>query len=179
MKGVDALLCERCKENKATVHYTEVINGQKKQLHLCEGCAREFQPQGLSFMPQLNLHDFLGGLMGHSTGKSGLGAASSQARRCDVCNLSEKQFAQQGLLGCGNCYDSFKGTLDSLIRRIHGTNRHTGKLPEKTSGRVKLYREIESMRRQLKQAVEAEEFENAAKLRDSIRDLEKGLEKEG
>lgn len=173
------MICERCKERQATVHYTEVINGQKKQLNLCEECARELRPQGFSFMPQLNLHDFLGGLMGHNLGVSGFANTSSQANHCNVCGLSEKQFAQRGLLGCGSCYENFGGTLDSLVRRIHGTNRHTGKVPERTSDRVKLVKKVESLRKQLKQAVEAEEFERAAQLRDSIRELEKRLEQEG
>jgi len=171
------VLCERCKENQATVHYTEVINGQKRELNLCEACAKELQPQGFSFMPQLNFHDFLGGLMGTNFG--GFAKTSPRGGRCEVCGLSESQFAQRGLLGCGSCYDSFGSTLNSLVRRIHGTNTHTGKVPERTSDRVKLVKKVEYLRNQLKQAVEAEEFERAAQLRDSIRELEKRLEQEG
>lgn len=173
------MLCERCGKNQATVHYTEIINGQKKELNLCKSCASELQPQGFSFMPQLNFHNFLGGLMGHSFGVGDFTKTSPRVNKCEVCGLSESQFAQRGLLGCGNCYNTFGNTLESLVRRIHGTSYHNGKVPERTSDKIKLNRKIESLRAQLKQAVEAEEFERAAQLRDSIRELEKRLEQEG
>ena len=173
------MLCERCKENDATVHFTEVINGKKKEMHLCEACASELQPGGFNFMPSISFHNFLGGLMGHSLGPGGFTKTPTQDRHCNGCGLSERQFSQHGLLGCGECYESFGGTLDSLVRRIHGSNNHSGKIPERTSDRVKVVKELESLRTQLKQAVEAEEFERAAQIRDSIRELQKRLEREG
>lgn len=180
MNGGVTMLCERCKENQATVHYTEVINGKKRQLNLCENCAGELQPQSFSFMPQLSFHDFLGGLMGHGieTG-SGFAKTTRDVVRCQACGLTETQFSQRGLLGCGHCYESFSGTVDSLVKRIHGSRNHSGKVPEKTSDRVKLAKKLESLRTQLKQAVESEEFERAAQLRDSIKELEKRLDQEG
>ncbi|MTI86326.1 MAG: hypothetical protein FH756_21170 [Firmicutes bacterium] len=173
------MLCEKCHENEAAVHFTEVINGKKREMHLCESCASELQPEGFSFMPQINFHNFLGGLMGHNVGPGSFTKTATKDLSCEVCGLSEKEFARRGLLGCGECYESFKHTLDSLVKRIHGTNEHNGKLPERSSDRVKLVKEIESLRNQLRQAVEAEEFERAAQLRDSIRDVEKRLEQEG
>ncbi|MCF8012706.1 MAG: UvrB/UvrC motif-containing protein [Clostridiales bacterium] len=171
------MLCERCQKKEATVFYTEIINGQKKQLNLCEECAKELHSQGFDFMPQLNFHNFLGSILGHNI--SNFTKTSLGANKCEVCGLSEEEFAQKGLLGCGNCYENFGNTLDSLVRSIHGTNIHNGKVPEKTSDRVKYKKEIESLRSQLKQAVAKEQYENAAKIRDSIKEIEKRLEQEG
>lgn len=173
------MLCERCQKNQATVHYTEIINGQKQEMNLCEACARELQPQGFGFMPQLNFHNFLGSFLGQALGAGGFAQTTPGGARCQVCGLTEGEFAQKGLLGCGSCYDSFGNTLEAVVRRIHGTTTHRGKVPERTSDRVKLVKKVESLRLQLQQAVQAEEFEKAAQLRDAIKGLEKRLEQEG
>lgn len=167
------MICEKCKTREATVHYTEILNGQKRQLNLCSMCAGELNPQGINFMPQLNFHSFLGGLMGHSIGA--FTKTPTKSKSCEVCGLSEVQFAKKGLLGCAKCYENFNNTIESLVRRIHGTNKHTGKVPARAGGRIKLVREIEQLRNQLREAIRTEEFEKAAGLRDLIKAKEQEL----
>lgn len=173
------MLCERCGQRPASVHFTEIANGHKQDTHLCEVCAGEIQPQGFGFAPQLNLHNFLAGLLKHelSGGKANLPEAAG--KQCDKCGVAEGQFIKQGLLGCGDCYPSFEEKMLPLLRRIHGSTRHTGKVPERTGGRARLVKEIEKMKVQLREVVGREEFERAAEIRDHIRQLEKSLEEGG
>lgn len=167
------MLCERCGQRPATVHFTEITNGHKQETRLCEVCAREIHPQGFMFVPQLNLHNFLAGLLKHELGGGGYARPEEDGGKCGRCGVAGGQFVKQGLLGCGDCYPYFEEKLLPLLRRIHGNTRHTGKVPGRTGGRARLVKEIENLKMQLKEAVSREEFERAAQLRDNIRQLEK------
>lgn len=173
------MLCERCGQRPATVHLTEITNGQQQDTRLCEVCAGEIQPQGFVFAPQLNLHNFLAGLLNHELGGGKANRSETDGKKCEKCGVAEGQFVKQGLLGCGYCYPNFEERMLPLLRRIHGNTRHTGKVPERTGGRARLVKEIEIMKNQLKEAVSREEFERAAQFRDHIRQMEKSLEEGG
>lgn len=170
--------CERCQERPAVVYLTEIINNKKRVMRLCEHCAREVQADSFGFLPQMNLHNLLAGLFsGHVA--SPYSPALTQGEKCSTCGLSEGQFAKSGLLGCGDCYRQFGERLEPVFRRIHGTSSHTGKIPEKAGGRVKLSKNIDRLKNKLRDAISREEFELAAKLRDQIREMEKQLAGEG
>lgn len=173
------MLCERCGQRPATVHLTEITNGNKQNTHICEVCAGELQPKGFGLVPQMNLHQFLAGLLNHELGEASYNRAEAAGKKCENCGVSEGRFVKQGLLGCGHCYENFEERMLPLLRRIHGNSRHTGKVPERTGGRARLVKEIEDLKNQLKEAVGREEFERAAQLRDIIRQLEKNLEEGG
>ena len=175
------MLCERCQERPANVHLTEIVNGQKKETHLCEVCAREIHPYGfgISFLPQMSLQNFLAGLLKHVPGAEQPAQAEVGGKTCEKCGLTERQFVKQGLLGCGYCYDSFEERLEPLLRRIHGSVRHTGKVPVRTGGPLRQAKEIELLKNQLREAINLEEFERAAELRDRIRELEKQMKQGG
>ena len=172
------MMCEKCSQRPATVHVAEIINGQKQETHLCEVCAKEIQFHGFGLFPQMNLNNFLAGLLNNDFNSS-FNQTDTAGEVCEKCGISEKQFAKQGLLGCGDCYSHFEEKMAPLLRRIHGNTRHVGKVPERSGGRAKLVKEIEVAKRQLKEAVGREEFEKAAQLRDTIRQLEKNLDEEG
>lgn len=167
------MLCERCKQNPASVHYTEVINNQKRQMHLCEACAREAQ-KAFDMGTSLNLQSFLAGLMGPVIAPETSGA--EQRLRCEACGLTEEVFRKQGLFGCAECYRHFGDRLTPLLRRIHGSVRHTGKVPRRSRDKYLLVQEVDRLRAELREAVEKEEFERAAELRDEIKKLEQRLE---
>jgi len=173
------MLCERCGQRPATVHMTEIINGQKNETHLCEVCAREIQPQGFAFVPQIHLHNFLASLLNHELSGHKNEQAETTVNRCEKCGVPEEQIVKQGLLGCGDCYPFFEDKVLPLLRRIHGSTRHTGKVPERTGGRARLVKEIETLKSHLKEAVGREDFEQAAQLRDQIHQLEKSMNEGG
>ena len=166
------MLCERCKQHPASVHYTEVLNNQTTHMHLCASCAKEAE-KAFDLGTSLNLQNFLAGLMGPViTAQS---AGNQQGEPCPTCGLAADAFAKQGLLGCADCYRHFGERLEPLLRRIHGSTRHTGKVPQRSRQKYRLAQEVERLRAELRSAVEKEEFERAAELRDEIKKQEQGL----
>lgn len=165
------MLCQECGEKPATVHLTRITNGKKTELHLCESCARE--KGELGFEPAFALQHLLAGLLN----QDGAGAASKTEPvvRCSRCGMTYADFVRKGRLGCSHCYVELGERMEPLLRRIHGSNTHTGKLPRRGGQRARLRREVVDLRGELSEAVSREAFEEAARLRDRIRELEQNL----
>lgn len=169
------MMCQECQKKPATLHFTKIVNGEKTEFHICESCAREKgdfipgTPNGFS------IHNLLSGLMDFepSAGSGGAVGSPQQPLRCENCGLSYAQFAKLGRFGCSSCYTYFNDRLDPLFKRVHGNIAHVGKVPRRAGGRVRYKREIEKLKRELQTRIEQEEFEEAAKIRDRIRELEK------
>lgn len=165
------MLCDRCHQREASVFLTKVVNGEKSQYHLCEVCAKE-QGELFSQAAQgFNFNNLLSGLLNMES-SPGFTAPSTTAVRCDTCGMTYQQFTQLGRFGCPDCYHSFATRLEPLLRRLHSSTEHTGKVPLRSGEQVKLKKRLETLRRDLKQAIMLEQFEQAAKLRDEIRELE-------
>ncbi|HCS74594.1 MAG TPA: hypothetical protein DIW17_12065 [Clostridiales bacterium] len=166
------MLCQECKQKQATVHMTKIINHKKTESHLCEDCARSHEDfiQGPSF----SLNDLIFGFMdmGHSQ-KASEKPVSSE---CGVCGMDYKRFKKMGRLGCGECYKFFENELGPVLGRIHGNTQHTGKVPKRAGSDLQIKRQITRLRGELKRAIELEAFEQAALLRDEIKELEKPQE---
>ena len=94
---------------------------------------------------------------------------------CPNCGMSYRDFQQTGKIGCSVCYATFRRQLEPLLRRIHGSSTHSGKIPHRTGGTLTMKHTIESLRSSLKECVAQEEYEKAAELRDKIRQLEHEL----
>ncbi len=170
------MLCQECGENKATVHLTKIINDKKTEVYLCQECAQKKGEFDFSQDP-LSLHNFLTGFLGgeqpqQKTPSGGLVGVAN----CPNCGLSYNEFREKGRLGCVKCFDSFEQQLTPLIKRIHGREEHRGKVPARTGGLIRKKREIEKKRQEMEKAVGEENFEEAAKIRDEIKRLEKELE---
>jgi len=162
------MLCQRCNSQEATVHLTKIVNGEKNELYLCEECARETGQIPFAGNDPFSFQNFLTGILGTSIGTY----ESYRNEICETCGLNYKDFTQKGLFGCADCYETFSSRLDPLLKRIHGMNSHNGKVPKRTGGNLRIKKEIEELRQELQQAVESENFERAAELRDKIRELE-------
>jgi protein arginine kinase activator len=163
------VLCDECHQRPATVHVTRIVNGDKTELNLCEPCALEKGELPFMWEPQFSIHHFLAGLLEGAPPQVG---QEARAGRCPACGLSYAEFGRTGLLGCPQCYEAFRPQLEPLLRRIHGASRHVGKAPRRGAGALVKEREVERLRRELQDAVQREDFERAARLRDRIRDLE-------
>lgn len=169
------MLCEICNKRPANVHFTRIINGVKEEIHACEHCARE---QGLSvdskipgFDAPFSISNILAGLM--DFGGGGVLPYSNQKQlRCQKCGLSYDEFKNTGRFGCSECYDTFGDRLEPLIKRIHGNTQHMGKVPKRSGGIIRIKRDIEKLKYELKKAIDNEKYEEAAIIRDKIRDLE-------
>ncbi|GAB6178941.1 UvrB/UvrC motif-containing protein [Desulfotomaculum defluvii] len=170
------MLCDRCQQRPAEVHFTQIVNNTKKQMNLCSACASELQAESFGFSPQLNLHDFLAGLINHHFTGSSIKANAMPQIHCEKCGSSENQVAKSGLFGCSECYSRFGERVRPLLKRIHGSSAHTGKVPKRTGGTALITKEIRVLKSQLQEAISIEEFEKAASIRDRIKELEQKLQ---
>lgn len=172
------MVCRECGKEEANIFITKIINGKKMEIHLCERCAREKEEFDITFEPQFTLHNFFGGLLQENTRSAGEQVRAAKTQ-CPKCALTFAQFCQIGRLGCSGCFTAFDAKLQPLLKRIHGSARHNGKAPRRSQEAILVKRDLERLKEELQQAVLKEEFEEAAKIRDRIRVLEKDLEQGG
>jgi len=161
------MICDICGKNPATVHLTEIIDEQMSELHLCEECARQKSAQ---MEQQFGLSDLLAGLAEFDKPTMEKETASL---KCPNCKLTYAEFKKIGRLGCGECYTAFKKYLGPLLKRIHGSVLHFGKSPVKVTKVLRKRIDLQDLRCKLQRAIEAEAFEEAAKIRDQIKELER------
>ncbi|HTY04944.1 MAG TPA: UvrB/UvrC motif-containing protein [Gemmatimonadales bacterium] len=164
------MLCDHCKERDAVINLTQVEHDSKVTLHLCEQCAAE---KGVETGVAL-LKSPLGGFitaMGKSAGS--LLPATIDGAPCPNCGGTLRDFRETGRLGCAVCYGAFEVHLRDLLRRLHGSSQHVGERYEVPGAdSADPARRLLDLRHQLRVAVDAENFELAAELRDRIRVLE-------
>lgn len=157
------MLCEVCQENEAAVHLTQVVDGNVRKLHLCQGCASQ---SGLNIDSALSLTDVL----------FGLGAAEEKEpggpeKTCPACHMRRADFRKTARLGCPACYDTFADELASLLTGMHRGTTHTGKIPHNTARALVEAKSLSALQDQLDTAIREEKYEEAARLRDLIRKL--------
>jgi len=172
-KEETTMLCQNCQQRPATVHLTEIVNNQKREIHLCEECAQEKGVAIKAHVTGLDIPEFVGKLA--SSEQSAPGRKPTSELRCDVCGLTFEAFRNLGKFGCPNDYEVFKEGLVKLLERIHGSTQHRGKVPSRVTDRVSHQKELMQLKEELRVAVEREEYERAAELRDRIRRLEAEL----
>ena len=169
--------CQKCGKNPADTHIKRVINGEFQEYNLCSHCAKE--------MGYSNMFEGFGGFQ--DSFNSLLGSffsnalpARSQATRCEVCGTGYADITRTGMMGCANCYSIFADQLMPTIRRVHGNTTHCGKhsvfaKKEKTTPAAEenpKEKQLEELKLKLKTAIENQEFELAAELRDKIKEME-------
>lgn len=168
------MICQACGKKTATTHIKTIVNGKLTQYHLCADCAREKGCGSLFGGFDLDFGNMLGGLIGSSR-------PEEKVQRCEKCGASFAEISKTGKLGCAECYKTFRRQLLPVIQRVHGTTRHKGKAPgssalrvTETGGQMVRVKEspLEEKKRQLQKAIEAQEFEKAAVLRDEIKEME-------
>jgi protein arginine kinase activator len=163
--------CQQC-EKPATFHITELTGPQPQELHLCEGCAKSYLTQGESATPVApTLANVLAKQL--QIGKAAEELAKLDQRACPVCGITFFEFRNQGRLGCPHDYVFFEKELTPLIVNIHGESRHVGKRPPGHEGGNDSQTELIKLRRDMEDAKGKENYEQAAKIRDKIRELEK------
>ena len=153
------MLCEKCGKNQATVMYTQIINGQKSSLNICSSCAA-----------QESIFENFGSLLSFSPREEQIITA------CPVCKTTLSEFTRSGRVGCGECYKTFRKYADAMLRKIHGTSSHikgSTQVAKPAPKPAKELSELEKLRAELQKAIGNEDFENAAVLRDKIREIER------
>ena len=165
------MVCNVCGQNEASIHLTEILNNQMMEVHLCETCAEQ---KGADFKSHFDFNKLLASL-------ADFGAELKPERVaklvCKDCGMTYEEFGKTGRLGCANCYQTFEKLLLPLIKRIQRDTKHVGKAPAKVTGETKQMLELRELQDRLKKSVQSETFEEAAKIRDRIQELQDKLKK--
>ena len=161
------MVCDVCKEADAVVQLTEVEGTGVRLLHLCERCAAERGVETAAPSPKPQIADFLQSV--HQQ----MQATQGDAARCAFCSSTFRDFRSTGRLGCAHCYDAFEKSMGDLLRRIHGNARHIGRRYEPpASGALPDGGTANELRDRLRRAIDSEQFELAADIRDRLRSLD-------
>ncbi len=160
--------CECCKEAEATIHLTQVIDGEVKKLNLCQACA---QKNGIDLNSPISITDVLLGL-----GQAGAVPASVSEfdLSCSRCQMTRAEFKKRARLGCPECYAAFMGELSALMQAMHHSRQHVGKIPARQGNEARITAQIAALQKDIETAIAKEEYEVAANLRDKIRALKEG-----
>lgn len=158
-------ICDVCKNEPAVVHLTDIHNNVKKEVHMCEGCARK---KGFSIQQAVEIPQMLGEIQKQRSREE----PAETDLQCDVCEARWSDFRSRGRFGCPHDYEVFRERLRHLLNDIHvRAPAHVGKAPAGRGGDAAHRREVLECQRRLREAVGAEDYEEAARLRDRMRDL--------
>ena len=191
------MLCHNCGENEANVKYTQIVNGEKKEMILCEDCARKMGIGNFKMNIPINFSNFLGDFFDDYKSEQLLPSfVKEKNNECNNCGELYKEFIKTGLLGCEECYDVFQNRLDPILKNLQGSVKHVGRRPlnieekienkevnkdvkvesnkeEKQTKENKKENELMKLQKDLNKAIEEERYEDAAVIRDEIKKLEK------
>lgn len=162
--------CGFCNSNEATVHFKQVCDGKVKEIHLCEECAAK---NGFDTQSPMSLTDFLFGMEVQSEGSFGQEVEPGEDKACPNCRMRRSDFRKTSRLGCAVCYEVFSDELIPLLADVQKGSQHVGKTPVQRVLRTseKISAGIASIQRKLNKAIAAQDFEEAARLRDAIREM--------
>ena len=170
------MTCNLCGTQEATIHLTEIVNNQMIEIHLCESCAQE---KGTDFKTHFQMGDLMSSLMGGE--KPAKGLEKRLAGKCPECGMTYEEFGKTGRLGCPYCYETFAKFLMPLIKRVQRSLQHIGKRPQQAfSGQTPApayVSDLKVLQERLKKSIQSEAFEDAAKIRDEIRQIEEQYKK--
>jgi len=192
------MMCQNCNENEANVKYTQIINGVKKQMNLCDRCAKELGIDDISFDMQMDFSNFLGDIFEDFEESFIPSITNTHKLLCDKCKNSYDDFIKNGKFGCDKCYETFEDKIESILKNIHGANKHVGRnikqienkenvnnkidkakvnktdeMNKDNEKNIKIEEKIKQLQERLKQEIREERYEDAAKTRDEIKSLEK------
>lgn len=167
-----AELCEQCRKRPGEIRVTEVTRGRIQERMLCLECARE-----------MGIDSTAPGEFSVSKLVAGMERAQDEPAKepdpCPGCGLTFGEFRQTGMLGCAQCYVAFEQELSALLRRLHGALRHTGRTPGERTAEHAIQLELSALRKRLSDAVAREDYEEAARIRDRIRELKGATQESG
>ncbi|MDI6751614.1 MAG: UvrB/UvrC motif-containing protein [bacterium] len=161
------MVCDKCGANEANIHFKQVINNQVTTMHLCENCAEELGFNLFSSQSAFPFFNILSGMLGPGA------IPQIKEDKCPACGISFSEVQSKGKLGCSECWQTFKKQLLPFLKEMQGSTFHTGKSPKGFANKAKVSREITNLREELNKAIIKEEYEEAAKIRDRIKEMEK------
>lgn len=169
------MLCENCKKNVANTYFKQTVNGKTSEVFLCSECASK---SGVNQTVTSNMAFGFGDLLNeffspyYQTKPLSEGTKKIERLTCPYCNMTEEEFFRTGKAGCGNCYSTFKNKLNGFLNKLHGSKKHLGKTPSSAGGNKEKAPDVESLKKELSEAIKSENFEKAVILRDKIKEIE-------
>ena len=178
------MLCQNCGKNEANFRYTQIINGVKKEMNLCEECAHKLGVGEININMPIDFSNFFVDLLNEYEDSGFMPTlALPKVQKCDKCGLTFDDFIETGKFGCDNCYRAFEQRIDPILKRLHGNSNYVGRSVKKISAKNEINKtkekldskneKIEQLKKELKQKIKEEKYEDAAKIRDEIKKLEK------
>ena len=181
-------MCQNCGKNEVTFHYTQVINGVKKEMNLCDKCAKELGLKDMSFSMPINFSSFLSDFFNDYNDNLLPSFMGTQTLQCKSCGTTFDDVVNSGEFGCSNCYSIFEDRISPILKNLHGSNRHVGRgyreisadNMDKTGTNHKKNvknvdtkaEKLEKLQKDLQKAIKEERYEDAAKIRDQIKEQE-------
>ena len=173
--------CQNCGKNEVTFHYTQVINGVKKEMNLCDNCARELGLKDMSFNMPINFSNFFGDFFNDYNDSLLPSFIGTQTLECKKCGTTFDDFVNSGEFGCSSCYDIFEDRITPILKNLQGASRHTGrgyrKIVSNNENEENEQDKLGKLQKDLQKAIKEERYEDAAKIRDEIKAQE--TEKKG
>lgn len=176
------MLCSNCGKNEANIRYTRIINGQKTEFSLCEECAKKVGLEDIDFSMPINFSNFLSEFFDDESMLPSF--SSTNINKCPKCGLTYDDFVNNGKFGCYECYNTFSGKLESILKNLHGSSKHIGRHPKnivkkldtiKTSPNKTIdekQQKLNKLNKDLQNAIKEERYEDAAKIRDEIKKIQ-------
>lgn len=168
------MLCTNCNKNTATIHMQLIINGNLKDIHLCHECKSKFENPTLAILTENIFKGFLEQMQSKFLANPDAfnNFTVKQTLACTKCQMTYEELKSGGKLGCDTCYQTFSKEVEALLKNVQASIRHEGKIPKRLGTEIIFKRQTDDLREKLKKAIEEENFEEAARLRDEIRALE-------
>lgn len=166
------MLCENCGKNTATAYIKKIVNGVATQKHLCSACAAKY---GLSGHAAGSIANMLSTMFGDIINEN----QQLRAKKCEDCGASFRDIVNNGKVGCPKCYSEFYTDLLPYLKRVHGSVKHIGKVPNNAPLAVVTDDKLTQLKKTLHELVLKEEFEKAAVVRDEIKEIERQAQDNG
>ncbi len=174
------MLCQNCERNEANIRYTQIINGVKKEIALCSECAKKLGIEDLEL--PINFNNFLGDFFNDYAETEFLPMLQNHEVKCNTCGMTYNDFINTGMFGCSDCYNTFSNPIDSLLKNLHGTSTHIGRIPKGKSEKITVEKsdnknenpeenKKEKLEKELEKAIKEERYEDAAKIRDELKEM--------
>ena len=189
MANQNIILCDVCQSRDAEVFLTQIVEGKMQKVNLCKECSKD---RGVEDPTGFALTELLAGLgtstetapappqqaplVGEAVSGPSMALTTTSATKCPVCGFTQADFKKTGRLGCSTCYQTFSESLGNLLKAMHKGTAHTGKMPSNLVRRRECAERLKTLQKELQKAVEDENYENAASLRDQITKLKGQME---
>lgn len=168
------MLCDNCGKHEARIKLTQIINGKKTEMMICEQCGQKMGVADIGFEMPIDISNFLDDFEIENDSFMPFNTITKEIK-CDKCNMTYQDFLDNGKFGCEECYKTFGYKIDSVLKRIQGTDRYLGKKASHNENNktqeVKTDNKLKELQNKLKQAIKDERYEEAAKIRDEIKTL--------